>query len=127
MTEQLGKVIRDRRIELNITLEEVGKAVGVSKSTVQRWESGQINNMRRDRIDALAKILKLSPLIFVDNNETTTPEPSPSYYVDPETAELADRLKNQPGMRMLFDASRKASPKDLEIAANLLKQLKGEE
>ena len=124
MGNNIGNIIKNRRLKLNITLDEVGKAVGVSKSTVQRWESGQITNMRRDRIDALSKILDLSPLIFVDKD--SEPE-APSYYHDPETAEVAKRLRTQPGMRMLFDASRKASPKDLEIAANLLKQLKGEE
>ena len=57
MGNNIGNIIKNRRLELNITLDEVGKAVGVSKSTVQRWESGQITNMRRDRIDALSKIL----------------------------------------------------------------------
>ena len=66
MGNNIGNIIKNRRLKLNITLDEVGKAVGVSKSTVQRWESGQITNMRRDRIDALSKILYLSPLIFVD-------------------------------------------------------------
>ena len=58
MGNNIGNIIKSRRLELNITLDEVGKAVGVSKSTVQRWESGQITNMRRDRIDALSKSLK---------------------------------------------------------------------
>lgn len=124
MGNNIGNIIKNRRLELNITLDEVGKAVGVSKSTVQRWESGQITNMRRDRIDALSKILDLSPLIFVDKDSE---QEAPSYYHDPETAEVAERLRTQPGMRMLFDASKDATPKDLEIAANLLKQLKGEE
>ena len=73
MTKGIGKIIKKNRLELNLTLEDVAKAVGVSKSTVQRWESGQINNMRRDRIDALSKILQISPLMFVDTsceNET---------------------------------------------------------
>lgn len=52
------------------------------------------------------------------------PEPSPSYYVDPETAELADRLKNQPGMRMLFDAAKDASPEDLEMVAAMIRKFK---
>ena len=77
MSNGLGNIIKKRRLELNITLDEVGKAVGVSKSTVQRWESGQITNMRRDRIDALSKVLGLSPLIFVDKS-TITPAPAQS-------------------------------------------------
>ncbi len=53
--------ISSRRAELGLTLEEVGKAVGVSKSAVQKWESGEIANMRRDKIAKLAIALQCSP------------------------------------------------------------------
>lgn len=55
-----GKRIKDRRLELGMTLEEVAKIVGVAKATVQRWETGDIQNMRRDKLDPLAKALKTS-------------------------------------------------------------------
>lgn len=77
MSKDIGTLIKDRRIELKLTLEDIGNAVGVSKSTVQRWESGQITNMRRDKIDALAKVLGLSPLMFVDHSAPAPKEESP--------------------------------------------------
>lgn len=57
----MNELIKNRRKQLGITLEEIGDYVGVSKTTVQRWESGNISNMRRDRIQKLAQILKLDP------------------------------------------------------------------
>lgn len=54
-------IIKRRRVELNLTYEEVGKIVGVSKSTVRKWETGMIENMRQDKIVLLAKALKVSP------------------------------------------------------------------
>lgn len=36
----IGELIHNRRKELKLTLEEVGNAVGVSKSTVRKWETG---------------------------------------------------------------------------------------
>ena len=54
--------IAERRKELGFTLEELGRMVGVSKSTVKKWESGYIKNMRRDKIVLLAKALKVSPM-----------------------------------------------------------------
>lgn len=99
MSNGLGNIIKKRRLELNITLDEVGKAVGVSKSTVQRWESGQITNMRRDRIDALSKVLGLSPLIFVDKS-TITSAPAQS------TPILSNHDK------LMIEAYQKAKPKD---------------
>ena len=71
MTESIGKIIKKNRLDLKLTLDDVAKAVGVSKSTVQRWESGKINNMRRDRIDLLSKILQVSPLILLGNDSPT--------------------------------------------------------
>ena len=53
----IGELIRNRRTELNFTLEEVGDMVGVSKSTVKKWEDGYISNMKRDKIALLAKAL----------------------------------------------------------------------
>lgn len=57
-----GEIIKQRRNELGLTLEEVGKKVGVGKSTVRKWENGMIENMRRDNIVALSKALGISPI-----------------------------------------------------------------
>ena len=53
--------IRMRREELNLTLDDVAKAVGVSTPTVLRWESGEIKNVRRDKIEKIAAALRVSP------------------------------------------------------------------
>lgn len=62
---EIGKKISQRRKELGLTMEQVGEAVGVGKSTVQRWESGQIQNMRRDKIATLAAVLHIDPVEFI--------------------------------------------------------------
>ena len=65
----IGKLIQDRRKQLNLTLEEVGNIVGVSKSTVKKWESGDISNMRRDKIALLAQALQISPVrLIIEEN-----------------------------------------------------------
>lgn len=51
-----------RRKQLGLSLEEVGRRVGVGKSTVKKWESGYIENMKRDKIALLAEVLQVSPL-----------------------------------------------------------------
>lgn len=58
---EIKDILKNRRIELGLTLLQVAKAVGVSEATVSRWESGEIANMKRSRIAALAKILQISP------------------------------------------------------------------
>lgn len=53
--------IKSLRLERGLTLEEVGKRVGVGKSTVRKWETGAIANMRRDKIAKLAEALNTTP------------------------------------------------------------------
>lgn len=65
----IGKIINKRRLELGLTLEEVGTFVGVSKSTVKKWEDGFISNMKRDKIAKLAKVLKMNPVTFITGDE----------------------------------------------------------
>lgn len=58
---EFKQLVKKRREMLHLTLEEVGKRTGVSKATVQRWESGEIENVRRDKIVKLAKALETTP------------------------------------------------------------------
>lgn len=54
---ELGEKIKALRKMKGMTLEQVGNLVGVGKSTVRKWESGDIKNMRRDKIAGLAAAL----------------------------------------------------------------------
>ncbi len=69
--------IKKRREELSLTYEEIGNIVGVSKSTVRKWETGLIENMRQDKIILLARALKVTPgyLMGWDEEESSTTEP----------------------------------------------------
>ena len=63
---KMGLAIARRREELGMTQDELAKAVGVNKATICRWESGDISNMRRDRIQKLASALQVSPTALLD-------------------------------------------------------------
>lgn len=68
-----GKDLKMRRQELGLTMLDVAKKVGVSEATVSRWESGEIANMKRDRILLLADALKVTPgfIMGLDENPDT--------------------------------------------------------
>lgn len=61
-------LVKNRRSALNMSMEELGKKVGVSKATVQRWESGEIKNVRRDKISKLADALNTTPAYLMGWN-----------------------------------------------------------
>lgn len=58
---EMGEKIKYLRTRQGMTLEELGNRVGVGKSTVRKWETGAIANMRRNKIASLAEALNVSP------------------------------------------------------------------
>ena len=62
---EVKDIIRNRRLELDLTLEQIAQRVGVSKPTVMRWENGDIENMRADKIAKLAKALNTTPVYLM--------------------------------------------------------------
>ena len=65
--------LRELRKRKGFTLEELGRMVGVSKVTISRWETGEIADMKRDKIIALASALGIDPMeiIFPEYEERT--------------------------------------------------------
>ena len=57
----MSNYLAERRKQLGYTQKEIASMVNVSEATVSRWESGEIANMRRDRINVYAKALKVDP------------------------------------------------------------------
>ena len=78
---EIKEIIKTGRMELGLTLEDIAKKVGVSKPTVQRWESGDIENMRRDKIAKLAETLKMQPTELLGWEKT---EPQKKDYFVPD-------------------------------------------
>ena len=66
---EIKDIIRIRRKELKLNLIEIANACNVSEATVSRWESGDIGDMKRSRIAALAKVLQVSSSLIVGEDE----------------------------------------------------------
>ena len=75
---EVKDILSTRRQELGLTMREVAEKVGVSEGTISRWESGEIANMRRDKIMLLAQALQISPAVIM-GWETEKHPPVPSF------------------------------------------------
>lgn len=84
----ISEIIKKRREELGLSLEQVANYVGVNSSTVSRWETGDINNMRRDKIAKLSDCLKVSPAVIMGWKEQEE---------DPKVAELKPIIEQYSG------------------------------
>ena len=59
--KQVGERVKERRLELNLTMPELGKRIGVNKSTIQRYEADGVDPKRTMIINGLAEALLTTP------------------------------------------------------------------
>jgi transcriptional regulator with XRE-family HTH domain len=109
----LGEKIRKRRIELNMTMDDLGNAIGVQRSAINKYEKGIITDLKRSTLQALANALGVSPLYLLEEDED-------------EDRDRLEALHQNPRLGMLFDRSRKMSNDDidfmLQMADRILKE-----
>ena len=103
-----------------LTQARLAERLGVSQQAVGLWERG--NNMpSHELIARLANMFNVSTDYLLD---TTSSDEQDGYYTDPEVAEIANRLKDDPDMRILFDASSKLSKDDLQFVIDMVNRMK---
>ena len=99
----------------------VSKATGVSTATLTSWKQGKYTP-KPDKLRKIAEYfgVSLEYLLGVENAEQGR-----GYYINEETAKMAQSIFEDKDLRTLFDAAKDSSPDDLRMAAELLKRLKG--
>jgi transcriptional regulator with XRE-family HTH domain len=72
----LGNILKQLRIEKNLTQEELGKMVGLKKAAIHKYESGIVQNMKRATISKLANIFNVSPSYLLGYTDERTLQPT---------------------------------------------------
>ena len=125
MLEKIEYLMQIKNISNKKILADVS---GLPYTTVAGLWVKPIDNTKRSTLFALAKALGCSvdylgeddiPLEAFDEDT-----PRPTYYLDPEVAELADQLHKNPEMRILFDASKKLTKEDIQFVRDLVNRMK---
>lgn len=79
MNEQDKKILqnrlKERRLFMNMTYQDLADKTGMSKSTLQRYETGGIQNLPYDKIFILSEALEVKPEYFTDLSLDYTAEP----------------------------------------------------
>ena len=65
---KVGEYIKKLRIEHGYSQEQLGKLIGVQRAAVQKWESGQVQNLKRDTIKDLCNIFNVTPNEFFQSD-----------------------------------------------------------
>lgn len=65
----IGERIKKRRKELGLSAEQIAEKLGVSPATIYRYESNDIMNMRIDKLEPIAKVLRTTPAYLMGWDE----------------------------------------------------------
>lgn len=66
---RVGDKIRKCRLEKGMTQEELGRELGVGKAAVQKYESGQVQNLKSAHIKKLCILFDKVPWDFIFDGE----------------------------------------------------------
>lgn len=114
-------VFRNLRESRGKTQRDVAEAIGVTASAVGQWECGA-RKPRFDKIQALADYFGVQPNYFLGSCEAI----DDAYYIDRAAAKYADFLHKRPEYKVLFDASQKVKPEDIDRVAKMIDLMGGQ-
>ena len=108
----VGERIKARRKQLGISADDLAAAIGVSRSTMFRYEKGDIEKVPGDTLVPIANALHTTPQYLM--GWLSDPDDD---FVPPPTAE-----SYTPAERALVRAYRIASPADRQIIDNIVER-----
>lgn len=87
--------LKERRLFLNMTYQDLADKTGISKSTLQRYETGGIQNLPYDKIFVLSEALEVRPEYFTDLTKDYTAQPATQDVMFPQSnrTEYLDHIK----------------------------------
>jgi transcriptional regulator with XRE-family HTH domain len=112
--EKILALCKERKIAVSKLERELGFANGYIKGA----KDGKISAER------VMKIGDYFGVPYHEIDEETFDKDKSVYYIDRETASLAQVLFDNPDLRILMDAARGVAPKDLRLVAQMLERFK---
>lgn len=111
------KYLRNRE---GLSQAELASKLGVAKSTISMYEVGK----REPDFETLESIadffnVDMNFLLGKSQNEPT------GYYLNDETAKMAQEIYENPDYKVLFDASRDLDPEDIQFVIDMIDRIKG--
>ena len=92
----VGQRIKQRRKELRISADELGEALGKDRSTVYRYEKGDIEKLPLDILEPIAKALHTTPQYLMGWEEEQNKKPVHKDELSENVKKLVDFAKSVP-------------------------------
>lgn len=106
--------------ERGVSVYRVCEETGIKSATFYSWKKGKY-------IPKQDKLQKIADYFGVSLEYLKTGKESETYYTNPETAAIAQEIYENKDLRLLFDASRNATPEQLKILHDMAMSWKSNE
>ena len=115
MEKTMGEILKELRLERGLTQEEVGNLIGVQKAAIQKYEKGDVENIKRSSIKKLAKYYGVTTdyIFGIDKERKDTSD------------EYLEMFKSRPELKMLFNLTKDATREDVEKAVKIIEAVLG--
>ncbi len=102
---------------------DVAKGAGITKSTFSDWKAGRYTP-KQDKMQKISDYLGVSVEYLMTGEEK---EGGEKYYLNDETAQVAQEIFENKELRALFDVQKDMDPEDLRALHNMALALKRKE
>lgn len=110
-------------------IKDICKENGIPISRLERecgFSNGYIRNLREGKMPA-DRLQKVAQFLGVSMELLLAGERPAEYYINPETAKIAQEIMDNNDLHVLFDAAYDAEPEDLKLVYQMLMHLKSKE
>lgn len=114
---------------------DIAKHLGVNKSSVSSWCNGN-KIPRMAKIDELCKLFSINRSDLIErksyentqsNHSHNLSKESNGYYLTDDTIKMAQEIKDNKELSLLFDAAKDVSDEDLKFVHDMLLRMKRKE
>lgn len=109
--DRIKQICKERRIPLS----RLEKDCGFANGYIGQLKKGSLPDDR---------LVKVAEYLGVSTEYIQTGTVSPTYYINSETAEIAQWIFDNHDLRLLFESARGNSAENLRLAAQLLERMK---
>ena len=122
MGEDLQKKIFAQNLTYFLNLNgkkqiDLSNELGIGLSTINSWCTGS-KMPRMDKVQLLADYFGIGKSDLLDDKSKED-----TYYLDKESTEAAQFLFENPEYKVLFDASRKVKPEDIQFVSEMIERM----
>ncbi len=114
-------VFKSLRIKSGLTQQQMAEKLGLSRSTIGMYENGE-REPSFEILEHIADLFNVDMNYLIGKTESTEIIPD-SYYLNPEARDMAQFLFENPDYKVLFDASRKVKPEDIQFVKEMIDRM----